>query len=60
MVAKRILIFGSTGSIGVQALDVCARSEELQVVGLSAGSAWEPLVRRASRLQTQQPPGRRP
>jgi 1-deoxy-D-xylulose-5-phosphate reductoisomerase len=50
MVAKRILIFGSTGSIGVQALDVCARSEELQVVGLSAGSAWEPLVRQAREL----------
>ena len=29
---KRVLILGSTGSIGVQALDVVARSDDLQVV----------------------------
>jgi 1-deoxy-D-xylulose-5-phosphate reductoisomerase len=50
MLARRVLIFGSTGSIGLQALDVCARSDELQVVGLSAGTAWEPLVRQAREL----------
>jgi 1-deoxy-D-xylulose-5-phosphate reductoisomerase len=50
MVAKRILIFGSTGSIGLQALDVCARSDELEVIGLSAGTAWEPLVAQARSL----------
>ena len=34
---RRLVILGSTGSIGVQALDVVARSAgELQVVGLSA------------------------
>ena len=33
---KRILILGSTGSIGTQALDVIGRSEELRVAGLSA------------------------
>jgi 1-deoxy-D-xylulose-5-phosphate reductoisomerase len=38
---KKVLILGSTGSIGVQALDVCARSDELQVCGLAAGSKWE-------------------
>ena len=39
--AKRVVILGSTGSIGVQALDVVARSHgELQVVGLSAGTGW--------------------
>ncbi len=45
---RRILLLGSTGSIGKQALDVVARSEgELQVVGLSAASSWEPLVAQA-------------
>jgi 1-deoxy-D-xylulose-5-phosphate reductoisomerase len=43
--ARRIVILGATGSIGVQALDVIARSHgELEVVGLSAQSSWEPLV----------------
>ena len=32
---KRLLILGSTGSIGTQALDVCAASSELELVGLS-------------------------
>ncbi len=45
---KRVLVLGSTGSIGTQALDVCAREpDELQVVGLSAGSSWEALVAQA-------------
>src|SRR5215207_3545036 len=48
---RRILILGSTGSIGTQALDVVARSEgELEVVGLSAASSWEPLVAQAAEL----------
>jgi 1-deoxy-D-xylulose-5-phosphate reductoisomerase len=44
---KRVLVLGSTGSIGTQALDVCARSEELEVVGLSAERSWEGLVEQA-------------
>jgi 1-deoxy-D-xylulose-5-phosphate reductoisomerase len=46
---RRLLILGSTGSIGVQALDVVSRAsaEELRVVGLSAGSAWKELVAQA-------------
>ena len=46
---RRLVILGSTGSIGIQALDVVSRSsdEELRVVGLSAGSAWEQLVAQA-------------
>jgi 1-deoxy-D-xylulose-5-phosphate reductoisomerase len=46
---RRLLILGSTGSIGVQALDVVSRAsaEELRVVGLSAGSAWQELVAQA-------------
>jgi 1-deoxy-D-xylulose-5-phosphate reductoisomerase len=33
---RRILIVGSTGSIGTQALDVVSRSDSLEVVGLAA------------------------
>jgi 1-deoxy-D-xylulose-5-phosphate reductoisomerase len=44
---KRILILGSTGSIGTQALDVCAREPELEVVGLSAERSWEELLEQA-------------
>jgi 1-deoxy-D-xylulose-5-phosphate reductoisomerase len=46
-VRKRILILGSTGSIGTQALDVCAREDELEVVGLSAERSWEELITQA-------------
>jgi 1-deoxy-D-xylulose-5-phosphate reductoisomerase len=44
---KRLLILGSTGSIGTQALDVCERSEELELVGLSAEHSWEALIAQA-------------
>ena len=44
---KKVLILGSTGSIGTQALEVIGASDELQVVGLSAGSSWEPLLEQA-------------
>src|SRR3982751_4671440 len=44
---KRVLILGSTGSIGTQALDVIGRSGELQVVGLAAGRRWELTVEQA-------------
>jgi 1-deoxy-D-xylulose-5-phosphate reductoisomerase len=44
---KRLLILGSTGSIGTQALDVCTRSDELELVGLSAGRSWETLIEQA-------------
>jgi 1-deoxy-D-xylulose-5-phosphate reductoisomerase len=44
---KRLLILGSTGSIGTQALDVCSRSAELELVGLSAERSWETLVEQA-------------
>lgn len=45
--ARRLLILGSTGSIGTQALDVCQRSGELELVGLSAERSWEALVEQA-------------
>src|SRR5436309_4036686 len=44
---KRLLILGSTGSIGTQALDVCSRSDELELVGLSAERSWEELLEQA-------------
>ncbi len=44
---KKVLILGSTGSIGTQALDVVGRSGELQVVGLAAGRGWELTVEQA-------------
>jgi 1-deoxy-D-xylulose-5-phosphate reductoisomerase len=47
-VPRRLAILGSTGSIGIQALDVVSRSpEQLRVVALSASSAWEPLIEQA-------------
>jgi 1-deoxy-D-xylulose-5-phosphate reductoisomerase len=47
---KRVLILGSTGSIGEQALDVIARSDELVVAGIAARSSFEPLLEQAQRL----------
>jgi 1-deoxy-D-xylulose-5-phosphate reductoisomerase len=44
---KKVLILGSTGSIGTQALAVIGRSSELQAVGLAAGSGWEATVEQA-------------
>jgi 1-deoxy-D-xylulose-5-phosphate reductoisomerase len=44
---RRILILGSTGSIGTQALDVIGRSGELEPVGLAAHSSIEPLLQQA-------------
>ncbi|HEY3970575.1 MAG TPA: 1-deoxy-D-xylulose-5-phosphate reductoisomerase, partial [Solirubrobacteraceae bacterium] len=44
---KRLLILGSTGSIGTQALDVLERSDELELIGLSAERSWEALVEQA-------------
>jgi 1-deoxy-D-xylulose-5-phosphate reductoisomerase len=47
---RRIVILGSTGSIGTQALDVVGRSGELEVVGLGAATSWEQLVEQAESL----------
>jgi 1-deoxy-D-xylulose-5-phosphate reductoisomerase len=44
---KKVLILGSTGSIGTQALEVIAGSAELQAVGLAAGSDWETVLSQA-------------
>ena len=44
---RRLVILGSTGSIGTQALDVVQRATDLSVVALSADNAWEGLVAQA-------------
>src|SRR4051812_49046854 len=44
---KRLLILGSTGSIGTQALELLERSDELELVGLSAERSWRELVAQA-------------
>jgi 1-deoxy-D-xylulose-5-phosphate reductoisomerase len=46
-VARRIVILGSTGSIGTQALDIAARNpDSFDVVGLSAGGSDVALLAR--------------
>jgi len=46
---RRVIILGSTGSIGVQALDVIAANpDRFDVVGLSAGSNREKLAEQAA------------
>jgi 1-deoxy-D-xylulose-5-phosphate reductoisomerase len=53
-VPRRLSILGSTGSIGVQALDVVSRSGgELDVVALSAANGWEPLLEQARRHEVK-------
>ena len=45
---RKLVILGSTGSIGIQALDVVRRNAgELEVVGLSAGSSVPALLEQA-------------
>ncbi len=47
---RRLLILGSTGSIGTQALDIVARDPELELVGLSAERSADALVEQAARF----------
>ena len=44
---KKIVICGSTGSIGLQTLEVIAADPDLKPVGLSAGSNWEACLSQA-------------
>ncbi len=49
---KRVIILGSTGSIGHSALEVAENLRgELEVVGLAAGSRWEVLAGQAERFR---------
>ena len=49
-VPRRLLILGSTGSIGTQALDIVARDPELELVGLSAERSSDALIEQARRF----------
>ncbi len=44
---KRVLILGSTGSIGTQALEIIAGREDLEVAGLAVGRDWQTAVAQA-------------
>src|SRR5690349_11659955 len=47
---KRVVVLGSTGSIGVQALEVIeAAGDELELVGVSAQSSWEQALAQAAK-----------
>jgi len=48
LMMKKVIILGSTGSIGTQALEIVAASDELEIVGLAAGSSWERVLAQAS------------
>ncbi|MEA2220566.1 MAG: 1-deoxy-D-xylulose-5-phosphate reductoisomerase, partial [Solirubrobacteraceae bacterium] len=47
---RRLLILGSTGSIGTQALEIVARDPELELVGLSAERSSDELIEQALRF----------
>ena len=47
---RRLVLLGSTGSIGTQALDVVERSGgEIELAGLAAATSFEPLIAQAER-----------
>jgi 1-deoxy-D-xylulose-5-phosphate reductoisomerase len=48
---RRVIILGSTGSIGEQALDVVERSDDLQVVGLAALTDFARVVDQARKFR---------
>jgi 1-deoxy-D-xylulose-5-phosphate reductoisomerase len=48
---KRVVVLGSTGSIGEQALEVIQTAgDELELVGISARSSWEAACEQAEKL----------
>uniref|UniRef100_A0A6J5ZUT8 1-deoxy-D-xylulose-5-phosphate reductoisomerase n=1 Tax=freshwater metagenome TaxID=449393 RepID=A0A6J5ZUT8_9ZZZZ len=47
---RKLILLGSTGSIGTQAIDVVGRMPEMEVIGLSAGSDWRALLSQARAL----------
>lgn len=46
---RRLVILGSTGSIGTQALELLADADDLELVALSADRRWEELIAQADR-----------
>ncbi len=54
MARKRVIILGSTGSIGRNTLEVLAGlRDEFVVVGLAGGTRWQELVEQANRWQPE-------
>jgi 1-deoxy-D-xylulose-5-phosphate reductoisomerase len=52
---KKVVVLGSTGSIGEQALEVIQTAgDELEVVGISAHSSWEQACEQARKLGVPQ------
>ena len=52
---KRIIILGSTGSIGKAALEVInALGDEVEIVGLAAGNNWRLLAQQTARFGVEQ------
>ena len=50
--ARRVAVFGSTGSIGTNALDVIAAlPDQLRVVGLTAHTRWQTLAQQCQRFR---------
>ena len=47
----KLALFGATGSIGAQAIDVCGRFDQFQIEVLSAGSNWMELAKLALELR---------
>jgi 1-deoxy-D-xylulose-5-phosphate reductoisomerase len=50
---RKLLILGSTGSVGIQALEVVGESEELELAGLAAQTSWQALGEQADRFGAQ-------
>src|SRR5690606_1975079 len=51
---RRVIVLGSTGSIGTQALDVIrANPRRFELVGLAAGSSAEELARQAAEFRVE-------
>jgi len=44
---KRVVVLGSSGSIGTQALEIITASDRLELVGLAVGRDWESAVTQA-------------
>ncbi|MDX6697414.1 MAG: 1-deoxy-D-xylulose-5-phosphate reductoisomerase [Solirubrobacteraceae bacterium] len=44
---RRLLILGSTGSVGTQALEMVKAAPDLEVVGLAAATSWEGVLEQA-------------
>jgi len=47
----KLALFGATGSIGEQTIDVCSRLDQYQIEVLSAGSNWQKLAELAIELR---------